>query len=291
VVAPPTPYLWPVPEPLSDGALRQPAAALRPFVEGYRGYRLEGFPAGIHKGLPSRHLTFIISFDRPVELAAGPDGTEGGAYWAFVGGMHSQAAEIVHDGNQHGVSINVTPLGARALLGMPAGPLASNVVHLDDLLGSAAVELSDRLAAAPGWDERFDILDEVLLRATDLDSPDPPPEVVRAWRRLVATGGGVEIGELAADVGWSRRHLSERFRAEVGLPPKVAARVLRFERARNLLSLPTRPSLAAVAVACGYYDQAHFNREFAQMTGWTPTRWMAEDLPSVQDGKPEVDGG
>ena len=159
------------------------------------------------------------------------------------------------------------------------------------MLGSTAVELSDRLAAARSWDARFDVLDEVLLRAANLDSPEPPPEVVQAWRRLVATGGAVEIGELAADVGWSRRHLSERFREEVGLPPKVAARVLRFERARNLLSLPTRPSLAAVAVACGYYDQAHFNREFAQITGWTPTRWMAEELPSVQDVDPDSGGG
>jgi AraC-like DNA-binding protein len=281
-----------VSEPVSDGATRKPAAALRPFVEGYRGYRLEGFPAGIHKGLPSRYLTFIISFDRPVDLAAGPDGTEGGSYWAFIGGMHSRAAEIVHNGNQAGMSINVTPLGARALFGLPAGPLASNVVHLDEVLGSAATELADRLAMAATWDGRFDIIDEVLLRAVSLDDPpEPPPEVVRAWRRLVATGGGVEIAELAADVGWSRRHLSERFRAEVGLAPKVAARVLRFERARNLLSLPTRPSLAAVAVACGYYDQAHFNREFAAMTGWTPTRWMAEELPSIQDAEAGPDGG
>jgi AraC-like DNA-binding protein len=115
------------------------------------------------------------------------------------------------------------------------------------------------------------------------DPPDPPSEVVRAWRRLIAAGGGVEIGELAADVGWSRRHLSEKFRAEVGLTPKVAARVLRFERARHLLAMPTRPALAAVANACGYYDQAHFTREWTELAGCTPTRWIADELPSMQD--------
>ena len=117
------------------------------------------------------------------------------------------------------------------------------------------------------------------------DPPEPPSEVVRAWRRLVATGGGVEIGGLAAEVGWSRRHLSEKFRTEVGLTPKVAARVLRFERARHLLGLPTRPGLAAVAVACGYYDQAHFTREWNELAGCTPTRWIADELPSMQDGE------
>src|SRR4051812_8579567 len=110
-----------VPEPVRDGAVRQPAAALRPFVERYCGYRLEGFPAGIHHGVPSRYLPFMLSFDRPVETA------EGGSHWAFVGGLHDRAATIVHDGNQHGMAIQMTPLGARALLGLPAGPLAGNV--------------------------------------------------------------------------------------------------------------------------------------------------------------------
>ncbi|MCU1450623.1 MAG: AraC family transcriptional regulator, partial [Acidimicrobiales bacterium] len=85
-----------VAEPVSEGAGRRPHPALRPFIERYRGYRMQGFPAGVHKGVPSRHLTFIISFDQPVELAGGPDGTDGGSYWSFVGGMHAKAATIIH---------------------------------------------------------------------------------------------------------------------------------------------------------------------------------------------------
>jgi AraC-like DNA-binding protein len=267
-------------EPVVDSVVREPATALRPFVERYRGYRLQGFPPGIHHGVPSRYLTFIVSFDRPVETV------EGGSRWAFVGGLHDQAATILHNGNQHGVAIQVTPLGARALFGLPAGPLAGAVVELDELIGAHARELYDRLAATSSWDARFDILDEILVKAAGdrlADPPEPPSEVIRAWRRLVATGGAVEIGGLAKEVGWSRRHLGEKFRAEVGLSPKVAARVLRFERARHLLSMPTRPGLAAVAVACGYYDQAHFNREWGELAGCTPTRWIADELPSVQD--------
>lgn len=267
-------------EPLVDSAARTPGAALRPFVERYRGYRLEGHPPGVHHGVPSRYLTFIVSFERPVVTA------EGGSRWAFVGGLHDTAATILHDGNQHGVAVQVTPMGARAIFGLPAGALAGTVVALDDLLGAHARELYDRVADAPSWDTRFAALDDVLTRAARRrldDPPEPPSEVVRAWRRLVATGGGIEIGRLAADVGWSRRHLSEKFRAEVGLSPKVAARVLRFERARHLLALPTRPGLAAVANTCGYYDQAHFTREWSELAGCSPTRWIADELPSMQD--------
>src|SRR5205807_2596104 len=245
VVAPPAAYLLSMREPVVDMADRTPGAALRPFVERYRGYRLEGHPPATHHGVPSRHLPFMLSFDRPV-VTTDEGGTPSGARWAFVGGLHDKAATIVHDGNQHGVAIQATPMGARVLFGLPAGALAGTVVDVEDLLGGYARELYDRVAEATGWDARFAVLDEVLMRAARRrleDPPEPPSGVIRAWRRLVATGGGVEIGELAAEVGWSRRHLSEKFRTEVGLTPKVAARVLRFERARHLLGLPTRPGL------------------------------------------------
>ncbi len=89
-------------------------------------------------------------------------------------------------------------------------------------------------------------------------------------------------------MGWSRRHLSERFRVELGLAPKVAGRVVRFERARRLLERADRPGLADLASACGFYDQAHLNREWRELAGCSPTAWLAEELPSVQDGAVEV---
>ena len=309
-------------ELLSEGLVRTPASALRPFVESYRGYRLEGHPAGVHHGVPSRHLPFMLSFDRPV-VTTGEQGTA--ARWAFAGGLHDSAATIVHDGNQHGMAIQVTPMGARLFFGLPAGALGGTVVDLEELFGAYARELYDRAAAAPTWDARFAVLDDVLTKAARRrldDPPEPPSEVVRAWRRLVATGGGVEIGGLAAEVGWSRRHAELRpaarllagshlsdaafdellvrvgaLRTEAMQSPPVhqgldarileraAPRVLRFERARHLLGLPTRPGLAAVAVACGYYDQAHFTREWNELAGCTPTRWIADELPSMQDGE------
>jgi AraC-like DNA-binding protein len=277
-----------VPELVSDVVIGRPPPVLRPFVERYTGYRLQGFQPGIHRGLPGRHLTFIISLGDPVEIAAMPDPRQPpAALAAFVSGLHDAPATIVHDGNQYGIGLDLTPLGTRALFGVPAGELAGMVVGLDAVLGRRAERLVDRLASAPTWTTRFAQLDEALLDlAARVGAPPPRPEVVRAWERLVLAGGAVEVGSLATELGWSRRHLGERFRAEIGLAPKAAARVVRFERARRLLERPDRPSLADVAAAAGYYDQAHLNRDWRDLAGCSPTVWLAEELPPVQEPDP-----
>ena len=89
--------------------------------------------------------------------------------------------------------------------------------------------------------------------------------------------GLAPVGMLADQVGWSRRHLAQRFTTTFGLTPKVMSRVLRFERAKGLVQAPTRPSLASVAAACGYADQAHLTREWKALAGSAPTQWMRDD--------------
>ena len=128
------------------------------------------------------------------------------------------------------------PLGARALLGLPAGELADIDVPAEAVLGGVCAELRDRVRAAVGWPERFAVLDEILLRlARGAELAGGAPEVSWAWRQLLREGGAVRVAALAAETGWSGRHLTSRFRAEIGLTPKAAARVIRFDRARHLL--------------------------------------------------------
>jgi AraC-like DNA-binding protein len=206
-----------------------------------------------------------------------------------VGGLHAAPVTIAYERSQRGVQLDLTPFGARALFGLPAGELASTVVALDALLGRRAGEWLDRLRSADTWAARFAVLDDVLLAAL-VDAPAPAPELVQAWDRLTASGGGIEVNALAREVGWSRRHLTQQFQRELGLSPKVVGRVVRFDRARRLLTRPARPGapggIAAVAATCGYYDQAHLTRDFRDLAGMSPTAWLAEQLPSVQD---EVD--
>lgn len=269
---------------IADHAAARPAKQLRPFVARYSGYHFTGFAPGVHRGLPSRHLTIVIPFGEPLRLALAP-GDPLVDYPTVASGLHPRAVIIAHNGNQYGIQLALTPLGARSILKLPAGQLSSAAVSLGEVLGSApARELTERLAAAPDWTARFEILDRVLTRHLD-DRPLPQPELLHAWRRIVETRGAVQIGDLAAEVGWSRRHLSGRFSREYGLTPKELARVARFERSCALLQSAESPTLAQVAAICGYYDQAHLAREWNDLAGCPPSVWLAtEEFPSVQDG-------
>lgn len=193
-----------------------------------------------------------------------PDPTQSpGSFFGFVGGLHSRPATVAHSGSGHGFAVDVSPLASRQLFGLPAGALASVVVDIADLLGSQlAQELSDRLHAAIDWPERFAVVDDVLSRVlSSRDDVRLLPELVEAWRWIVTTRGRTSVEKLAAHVGWSRRHLASRFKAEVGLSPTALIRVVRIEHACELLLSPTAGSLAEVAADVGFFDQSHLTRE------------------------------
>lgn len=252
--------------PTSDVVTRDPHSALRRYVDRYVGYRLEGHPPGVHRGLPSRLLTFIVQLDEPR---------------AFVAGLRTSAVLLRHAGNHHGIAVELTVRGARALLSTPASALTETVADLSDLLGRKASRLSERLADDPSWERRFATLDHVLLSSLDPGS-EPAAEVVHAWDVLTRSREGTRIESLAKAVGWSRRHFSEVFGREVGLPPRQLVRVIRFERSCHLVRSMPRATMTQIALGAGYFDHAHMLHEWHALAGCRPDQWLAEEFLSVQ---------
>jgi AraC-like DNA-binding protein len=196
---------------------------------------------------------------RPPEFVRGPD-----ASYQLLDGVCAPAY----------LQIMLTPLGAFQLLGMPLDELRGRVTDLGDVLGPDGARFAERVREAATWRERFAIVDEVLGGRAAEATP-PSPEVVQAWRMLVASGGREQIGRVATEVGWSHKHLIQRFTAQVGLTPKAAARVIRFRRAADRLGRVGAPSLARVATESGYADQAHLTRDFRSLAGVTPGDFLA----------------
>jgi AraC-like DNA-binding protein len=278
--------------PVDEHCRRAPAGPLRPYVAWYTGYRQRGVPPARHRGLPSPFLTLIFTLDEPLTVLAHPDpGQPPGDFGALLGGLHSAPALIAHAGAQSGIQVALRPLGARTLLGLPAGELAELDVPAETVLGGICTELRARTVTAASWRDRFAILDEILLRLAGERLGCGPqaaaPEVRWAWRQLLESCGTMRMSDLAAGTGWSTRHLASRFRTEIGLAPKTAARVIRFSRARNLLVRYVADGehrLADLAADCGYFDQAHLAREFRLLAGCPPSQWLTEEFRNVQAG-------
>jgi AraC-like DNA-binding protein len=246
---------------------RAPHPALRPLVaRGYVGYaERTGVPLA-RVETPHPAIVVIVNLGPPLRV----DGT---AFGSFVAGLTDVPVLTEHGGEQAGIQLDLTPLGARRLLGVPLRELARSVVALEALLPTAAVA---RLRDADTWAERFALLDAALLARLAATAPGRP-DVAYAWARLVETRGAVSVGRLAEELRCSRRHLSARFGDEVGLGPKAVGRILRFQAASAMLAGGRAPG--EVAVACGFADQPHLTRELRAMAGATP----ATLFPNVQD--------
>jgi AraC-like DNA-binding protein len=271
-------------QPVREYVQHAPSVALRPQLAWCTGYLDKGVAPALHRGLPSPWLTVIVTIDEPLVMAAHPDPAQTpGTFDVLVGGLHTSPALISHDGAQSGIQLAVSPLAARALLGRPAGELASIDVHGADVFGGQAAQVHERIRELPDWPARFAFLEEFLLgrlRAAD-ERAGISPEVRHAWSELLRSGGNVPVARLAAQTGWSDRHLRSRFRAETGLGPKEATRVIRFDRVRRQLGRRAktggRLDLAGLAVSAGYFDQAHMDRDFRLLAGCPPTTWLAEE--------------
>ena len=176
------------------------------------------------------------------------------------------------------LQVRLSPVVARAMLGAYS-ELGETVAALDDLWGRDALRTEEQLRAARSWDERFAIVETALARRHQ-EGGAADPEVAFAWTRMMTSRGRVRVERLAAETGWSRKRLWCRFRSQIGLTPKRAAQLIRFDHAAHRLA--AGHSVALVAAESGYTDQSHLHRDVKTFTGVTPTvvagaAWLAVD--------------
>ena len=147
--------------------------------------------------------------------------------------------------------------------------MAAGIVDLVDVWKDRAGELTERVALAACMTERVRIIEEMLLGL--LSSNGRYDQTVDHCLQLIETScGQVNVAQLAGHLGVSGRQLTRRFRHTIGLSPKEFARVSRFLHAVRCLRLREPRTLTETALACGYFDQAHFNHEFREMAGMAP---------------------
>ena len=211
-----------------ETALAAPHPRLRPGVISYRGIRLAMHRPRRRLEVPIGAATLLLGFEHPVRISR--PGRPTATLVSVYSGPTITAAVGEHDGRLSGIEVLLMPWAAFTLFGTPQYELADRPVDPDDLPHALATrragdrrrsigELSAALAALPTWADRFGLLDDVFTRWSEVGTPSSA-QVVRAWSELARTGGAMPVRQLAEEVGWSIRHLENRFRvAQVARQP------------------------------------------------------------------------
>jgi len=230
--------------------------------------------------LPSGQSQLLINLG-PTQYRVEPGPPEVRVPFADVwyAGLHRGPIDTeAPDGNALlGVAFNAH--GAFPWLGERMDALCDRIIPLSDALGDGASRLREQLLNTASLTARFRTVEHWLLARLGA-RPRIHPSVRWASDQIAAHAGQLSIEALAAKTGFSRRHLGNLFRQQVGLSPKSLARVHRFRGALALFDgADGDVPWMALAERCGYYDQSHLINEFRRFSGFSPVELSRRDRP------------
>jgi len=258
----------------------EPAPALRGAVLGYSGFIEVQAHTVARIALPTPHVKLNFSFGSVVRVVSMK---QVASFRSFVARPSAEPVQLEHDGFRHRVNVVLTPLGACRVLGLRLGELPE-YVSAEDALGQFAHEVTEQLAGAATWRERFQILDRLLQQRLAQPSKLDRDVGARALVRLEQTGGALAIRDLAGELGFTRKHVHERVAAVGGVCPKLYASLLRFHRVVRAMRATPPSSVAEIARVSGYYDPSHLHRDVRRFSGAPPSE-LWRDLASTVPGR------
>lgn len=228
--------------------------------------------AGVQTVVPDGRIEIVLHLAEPFAEVDGAGVARAQAV-ALLAGQLTSPFQLLPLGQSDVVGIRFRSAAARSVLGFPSGEVTDRVVPLaaqHSRLAGALLTAASRHVLPT---ERARALAAVLLRFV---REEPPGLVVAAVHRLDQARAPT-VGTVALQLGVNRRTLERRVLHEVGLSPQMLARVLRFRRAFRLLDQAPPGHGARVAVAAGYFDQAHLIRDFHRFAGATPSAFLESD--------------
>jgi len=251
------------------------SAPLRHFVD--RIWYLEG-PAGMlgaEPVPPDGHTEIIVHAGDPfAELAA--DGSSRVQDRVLLAGQATRAVRLEPRGFARMVGARLRPSGAHALFGVPQHELTNRIADLSQIDRRLQRRLVDAVSSREEAGQMVAAFQRVLETAAAAREIDPVATELVAVAR--SRRGLVRVGDLAAELTLSARQLERLFQDRVGLTPKMYLRIVRFQEVLRAVRFgaPAR-RWAHVAADHGFYDQAHFIRDFKAFVGASPGAWNVSD--------------
>ena len=268
-----------------DGVNRWEMARLRTangladLVTSYSDYWEETGGFTTRRELPSIDPVLIVNLGDPIDIVDGNgERITIRAGEGFAGGVHLRHALARSTGTQAGVHVHMPLQTLGRLLRLPLSEMVDRTLPLNVAAGEWGRTLCARVAEAATPLDRAALLDRMLTERLADAAADP---LVTYLSAALHRSAEEKVGDLAADLGFSRKHLSLRFRQATGVSPRVYRRLARFGRLTAQLQSGSRSEWAALALEAGYFDQPHMLRDFREFAGVTPRAFLARSLPNM----------
>jgi AraC-like DNA-binding protein len=222
-------------------------------------------------------VVMILEFGPPLRVSNGEHASSHAG--GFLAGLHDGPTRTEHRGYQAGVQLNLAPLAARLLLGVPLAEIAHRIVAATDVFPRAQRALVGRLGELDSWEARLDAVEALIATAAESEPPAGFRELAFAIEQIERNAGRIQIRALARELGWSERRLQRTFAEQIGVSPKLFARLVRFDALVARVRRESHESWATATHALGYFDQSHLVRDVRQFTGVTPSAAKSQMLP------------
>ena len=253
--------------------LRPPQPPLNRFIECFWYVDLQ-VPYTREKILPTSTIELIINFGPPhrkynsaeTEFDLMRDSWIAGFQTGFI--VNEPVAETKMMG------VRFKPGGAYPFLALPIIEVTNFVLDLDDIWGPFAAEIRERLLCQPTVTAKFCLLEQIMLECLNGDKLSIAA-VDFAINHIFSSQGNLSLRELSDNIGISQKHLNHQFKQSVGVSPKQLSRVAKFQNVLKQINSAAPINWSEIAYMCNYYDQAHFNHDFARFTGMSPTDYVS----------------
>jgi AraC-like DNA-binding protein len=260
-----------------------PSDQIKPWVYTYSGYREDVGQSICRLEVCRDRVVVILGFGDRFQINAVGSKADSLKCRAFVVGLGATPLMIEHDGVQRCIEIELLPWMANVLFHGASVELAQGVVDLEAIWGNQINLLLEQLSQMSSWRYRFALVEQFLAQRLAESNQIVHSDIQWAWEQLDRHGGCIPIQQLAKTLGWSDRYFGTRFREQIGITPKAAARRIRFNRVQQLLTT-SNLMLSEISEICGYSDQSHFTREFHAFAGCSPKMYRKAyfpDLPGI----------
>jgi AraC-like DNA-binding protein len=256
---------------------RRPQAPLSAFVELLWLYEGDAPGHGRERLLPTGTVEWVFELEERPSLIYERESSDQPKTFKgpLVCGVHSESFLLDTSQPYRVLGVHFKPGGAAPFLGLPLNEVQNRHVGLEDVWGAKASRLYDQLLAAKTPERRLDLLEAQLLAL----APKPlirHPAVDYALRCFDASPQLACIADMADAANLSSRRFIEVFTQCVGLTPKRYGRLRRFQQALQSIHPMDEVRWSQLALACGYYDQAHFANDFKAFSGLSPTAYLRD---------------